>query len=71
MNKRLCRKTHVGEFREWAVPIVVRRRHLDTFMTVDTTLLPYTTMAPTCEACPRTRRLIRPFIGVRLTRAHG
>jgi uncharacterized protein YggL (DUF469 family) len=31
MKKRLRNKTHVGEFREWGVPIAVRRRHPDGF----------------------------------------
>jgi uncharacterized protein YggL (DUF469 family) len=30
-KKRLRNKTHVGEFREWGVPIAVRRRHPDGF----------------------------------------
>jgi hypothetical protein len=31
MRKRLRNKTHVREFREWGVPITVRRRHPDGF----------------------------------------
>lgn len=31
MNKRLRKKKHVGEFREWGVPLAVRRRHDEAF----------------------------------------
>jgi uncharacterized protein len=31
MRKRLRKKKHMGEFREWGVPIAVRRRHPNGF----------------------------------------